>query len=197
VLCLLSPAPFFHVFFRCLEVLHHLLVVEGLLPIAAPWSGDGPFASRAPLPLTLPMDSGAASFLTALHTALADPPPPASILRLALPRRDDYALCPLPTIMTDVPSAGLPSLPASLSFGSDFAEVQIPPSSGPAGVPHEVASQLRPVGHLLPGWAHSLAQAHMSSALSRLNSSPSTICHSSHVHVQPQCAMERHHHARQ
>jgi hypothetical protein len=132
VLCLLAPAPYFHVFFRCLEILHHLLLAEDLLPSPLPTSDDSanntPVATATDLAATLPIESAAANFLTGLHIALADPPPPGSILLLALPRRSDYALAALPTITTDVPRPGEVPLPPTLTHGDDFAEVQIPPS---------------------------------------------------------------------
>ena len=232
VLGLLAPVPYFHIFFRCLEILHHLLAAEGLLP-AAPaaaaadaasgrgadaalerspyaqassagsvsgeggedgsaaraqegaqagagtgasgedWDGgseaqdasgsdaaaeeDGAAlvpapndsAAGAPAPMqasavrsvadmaaTLPDKSSAATFLTALHIALADPPAPGSVLKLTLPRRSDYAQAPLPTVAVDVPRGGKSAAPRVLAFGDDFAEVQIPPHRTPLpGVP--------------------------------------------------------------
>lgn len=141
---MLAPAPYFHVFFRCLEILHHLLSVESLLPAApvatsADDSGGGGGESEAPLsppplPDALPIECAAATFLTAMHIALSDPPPPGQILRLTLPRRDDYQLAALPTIATDVPRGGSAELPPTLAHGDDFAEVQIPPTLAPEGV---------------------------------------------------------------
>ena len=59
VLCLLTQAPHFHTFFRCLDVLDHLLSSEGLLPPAADANNSADLAVLPPEPvsythLTLP-----------------------------------------------------------------------------------------------------------------------------------------------
>ena len=79
------------------------------------------------LPPELPLNSDAAAFLTSVHQAFSTNPSPGTILRLALPRREDYKLSPLPTIALDVPKAGSSLQPSVLDFGSDFANVQVPP----------------------------------------------------------------------
>jgi hypothetical protein len=122
VLCILAPVPFFHVFFRCLEIIHHLLNAEGLLRSQAE-----PDDNAMQLPTDLPMESNAMTFLTALRASLSDKLTPGRILRLPLPRRSDYRLSALPTISIDIPASGVPQIPPTLAFGDDFAEIQVPP----------------------------------------------------------------------
>ena len=140
VMCLLAPDPYFHVFFRALDIVHHLLLADGLL--ASPAQTSAQTTAPPPPPDALPTDCAAATFLTALHVALSDPPPPGSVLRVPLPRRDDYVLAPLPPIQTDVPRDGSPALPSMLTHGEDFAELQIPPGEHVEGITDRPASAL-------------------------------------------------------
>lgn len=139
MLCLLAPAPLFHTFFRCLEILHHLLAADGYVASYTPL--DVPAPPRE-LPAELPTDSQAAAFLAALRETLSGSLAAGAVVSVALPPRADYKLSPLPTIATDVPSQDGSELPPRLAAGEDFAELQVPPSATGAWLPLRAPARL-------------------------------------------------------
>ena len=126
VLCVLAPVPLFHTFFRCLEILHHLLAADGYIAGYAAIVDPQP---ARPLPADLPTDSQAAAFLASLRETLSGELSAGAIVSVPLPPRSDYKLSPLPTIAIDVPDEADSELPPRLAAGDDFAELQIPPTT--------------------------------------------------------------------